>query len=51
MKVVVIKEFVDKRTKELHKVGSSFECSESRYKEIEKSGSFVIKKIEHETAK
>lgn len=46
MKVTVIKEFVDKHTKELHKVGSSFDCSESRFKEIEKTGSFVVKKPE-----
>ena len=41
MKVNVIREFVDKNTGELHKVGSSFDCSEARYKEIQKAGAFV----------
>lgn len=41
MKVKVIKEFVDKHTKKLNKVGDSFECSETRYKEIQRAGSFV----------
>lgn len=41
MKVNVIKEFVDKHSGELHTVGSSFECDENRFKEIEEAGSFV----------
>lgn len=43
MKVKVIKEFVDKHTKELHTVGSSFSCDEARYKEIKEAGDFVEK--------
>lgn len=41
MKLKVINEFVDKHTKKLHKKGSTFECSETRYKEIQKAGSYV----------
>lgn len=41
MKVKVIKEFIDKHTGELHTVGSSFECDESRYNEILESGLYV----------
>lgn len=46
MKVKVITEFVDIHTGELHKVGSSFECDEARFKEIENAGSFVVPVIE-----
>nr|DAZ05332.1 MAG TPA: hypothetical protein [Caudoviricetes sp.] len=41
MKVNVIKEFVDRHTGELHTVGSSFECGENRFREIEESGQYV----------
>ena len=41
MKVNVIKEFVDRHTGELHKVGSSFECTEVRFNEIKEAGAFV----------
>lgn len=41
MKVRVINEFVDKHTRELHRKGSSFECDETRFKEIMKAGSYV----------
>lgn len=41
MKVKVIKEFVDIHTGELHTIGSSFECTDARYKEIESAGKFV----------
>jgi hypothetical protein len=40
MKVNVIKEFVDRHTGELHTVGSSFECGENRFREIEE-GQYV----------
>lgn len=42
MKVKVIKEFVDKYSNELHKVGSKFECDEKRLKEIERAGAYVV---------
>lgn len=41
MKVKVIKKFIDKETKKLRPVGSEFECSESRFKEIQSVGNFV----------
>lgn len=41
MKVKVIKEFVDKHTGELHKVGSSFSCDKERFEEIKNAGDFV----------
>ena len=41
MKVKVIKEFVDKHTKRLHKVGSTFECDKTRFNEIKEAGSFI----------
>lgn len=41
MKVKVIREFVDKHLGKLHAVGSTFECSEARFKEIQETGSFV----------
>lgn len=41
MKVKVIKKFVDKHTKKVHKVDEIFECSEARLSEIQKAGSFV----------
>lgn len=41
MKVNVIKEFVDRHTGELHKVGSSFECGENRLREIKEAGKYV----------
>ena len=41
MKVKVLKEFIDKNTRELHTVGSSFSCDENRLKEIQKAGDFV----------
>lgn len=42
MKVKVVNEFVDKHTGELHRKGSSFDCDETRLKEIEKAGFFVV---------
>lgn len=61
MKVNVIKEFVDRHTGELHKVGSSFECGENRFREIKEAGKYVESVIiekekereeaEHKTAK
>lgn len=61
MKVNVIKEFVDRHTGELHKVGSSFECGENRLREIKEAGKYVEPVIiekekereeaEHKTAK
>lgn len=42
MKVKVIKEFVDKHSNKLHPVGSTFECDESRFKEIQEAGAFVV---------
>lgn len=41
MKVKVIKEFVDKHTNRLHKMGSTFECDKTRFKEIKEAGSFI----------
>ncbi len=41
MKVNVIKDFVDRHTGELHTVGSSFECGENRFREIEEAGQYV----------
>lgn len=41
MKVKVIKEFVDKYTKKLHKKNEIFECTEERYNEIKKAGSYI----------
>lgn len=41
MKVRVLVEFVDRHSRELHEVGSSFECSEERYKEILSAGKYV----------
>ena len=41
MIVKVIKEFVDKHSGQLHELGSTFECSEERFKEIKDAGSFV----------
>lgn len=41
MKVEVIKEFVDKRTDDLRKVGEVFEVSATRLKEIQSKGEYV----------
>jgi hypothetical protein len=41
MKVKVVKEFVDKHTKKLHKVNETFDCNAKRYEEILKTGAFV----------
>lgn len=51
MKVKVINEFVDIHTGVLHENGSTFECDEARFKEIEKAGSFVKPVIEKENKK
>ena len=51
MKVKVIKEFVDRHTKELHTVGSSFDCDKARYSEIKASGNYVEPVIETVKAK
>ncbi len=42
MKVKVIKEFVDKHSKKLHKMGQVFECDNTRYKEILSAGKYVV---------
>ena len=41
MKVKTIREFVDKHTNELHKVGSTFDVTAKRLKEIQSVGDFV----------
>lgn len=41
MKVKVIREFVDKHTNELHEVGSTFDVTAKRLKEIQSVGDFV----------
>lgn len=51
MKVKVINEFVDKLSGVLHEKGSTFECDEARFKEIEKAGSFVKPVIEKDKKK
>lgn len=52
MKVNVIKEFVDKYTGELHKVGSSFDCDANRIAEIKANGDFIAEVEEiHTTEK
>lgn len=42
MRVKVVREFIDKHTRELHKVGDTFECKNERFKEIEKTGHYVV---------
>ena len=49
MKVETIKEFVDKRTGDLHAKGSSFSCDAKRLKEIQEAGNYV--KVVPEKAK
>lgn len=41
MKVKVIREFMDKHTNELHEVGSVFDVTAKRLKEIQSVGDFV----------
>lgn len=41
MKVKTIREFVDKHTNELHEVGSTFDVTAKRLKEIQSVGDFV----------
>ncbi len=41
MKVKVIKEFVDKHTRKLHKVNDTFECDKNRFNEIKSAGNYV----------
>ena len=42
MKVKVIREFVDKHTKKVHKLNDVFECDNKRFEEIKKTGNFVV---------
>lgn len=48
MKVKVLKEFVDKHTKKLHKVNEVFDCDNKRFEEILSTGAFVapVEKVE-----
>lgn len=41
MKVKVIREFKDKHTNELHELGSTFDVTNKRFKEIQSVGDFV----------
>lgn len=50
MKVKVVREFIDKHTRELHKVNAVFECDNNRFKEIESAGHFVVE-VKNEPAK
>ncbi len=43
MKVRVIKEFIDKYTREFHGIGEEILLSEERFAEIEKAGAYVEK--------
>ncbi len=43
MKYEVIKTFRDKDTKKVHKVGTSYYCSEERYTEIQGKGSYLAR--------
>lgn len=53
MKVKVIREFVDKHTNELHPVGSVFNVTAKRMKEIQSAGDFVqeIKEVKEPEVK
>ena len=48
MKVKVLREFIDKYTKQLHKVGEEFEVDEKRFEEIQTVGNLVVKVEEPE---
>lgn len=41
MKCKVLKGFIDKKTGKPYDAGSDFECSESRFKEIQKKGMYL----------
>lgn len=41
MKVKVLKEFVDKDTRQFRAIGTTFDCSENRFKEIQRAGDFL----------
>lgn len=53
MKVKVIREFVDKHTNELHEVGSTFDVTAKRLKEIQSVGDFVqeVKEVKSDEKK
>lgn len=42
MRVKVVKEFIDKHSRKLHKVNEVFECNNDRFKEIESTGHYVV---------
>lgn len=53
MKLKVVREFLDRYTKKLHKVGEEFEADEKRFNEIQRVGNLVERvddeSIEEET--
>ena len=51
MKVKVIKSFIDKYTQQVRKVNETFDCTDKRFKEIEKVGHFVEKVAEEKATK
>ena len=42
MRVVVIKEYIDRYTSERHEIGEKLDVTEERFAEIEKAGKYVI---------
>lgn len=49
MKATVRKEFIDKYTNELHKIGEVLEVSEERISEIRKVDEYLIEVVEGDT--
>lgn len=42
MRVVVIKEYIDRYTSERHEVGEKLDVTEERFAEMEKAGKYVV---------
>ena len=42
MRVVVVREYIDKHTSEFHKVGEKLTVSEERFAEIQKAGQYLV---------
>lgn len=42
MRVIVIREFIDKNTREFHPIGEKLTINEERFAEIQKKGKFLV---------
>lgn len=46
MKCKVLQGFIDKETGKAHEEGSTYECTEARFKEIQTKGNYLLVKAE-----